>query len=177
MHWLELIEKGFWGGWAAIGFAVLFNVPARALWSVYMLGFIGVLAKFSLLEFNVHVVLAALIGASLVGIFSIKAAHKKHAPPLIFAIPSVIPLVPGIFAYKTMLGIISLTEKVGDNYNQILADTINNGTKATFIIMALAVGVSIPNLITRKDSAKEIVNPIHKMRRMSVKSIKRRIRK
>ncbi|MEI7676738.1 MAG: threonine/serine exporter family protein [Bacteroidales bacterium] len=177
MNWFELLEKGFWGGCAAVGFAVLFNVPARALWAVFLLGLVGVLAKFALIGLEVHVVLAAFVGASLVGIFSIRAAHKKHAPPLIFAIPSVIPLVPGIFAYKTMLGIITLTEKVGPNYNQVLADTINNGTKATFIIMALAVGVAIPNLITRKESAKEIDIPIKKIRRLSKSSLKKIVRK
>jgi uncharacterized membrane protein YjjB (DUF3815 family) len=177
MNWLELIEKGFWGGCAAVGFAVLFNVPARALWAVFFLGLVGCLTKFTLIGLEVHVVIAAFAGASLVGIFSIRAAHKKHAPPLIFAIPSVIPLVPGIFAYKTMLGIISLTDKVGDNYNQVLAETINNGTKATFIIMALAVGVAIPNLITRKESAKEIDIPIKKMRRLSKSSLKKIVRK
>lgn len=177
MNWLELLEKGFWGGWAAVGFAVLFNVPARALWAVYLLGFVGCLSKFTLLGFEVHPVLAALVGASLVGIFSIRAAHSKHAPPLIFAIPSVIPLVPGIFSYKAMIGIITLTEKVGDDYNKVLAETINNGTKATFIIMALAVGVAIPNLITRKESAKEIDIPIKKIRRLSKKSLKKIVRK
>lgn len=177
MNWFELLEKGFWGGCAGVGFAVLFNVPARALWAVFMLGFVGCFAKFTLLGLEAHVVIAALVGASLVGVFSIKAAHSKHAPPLIFAIPSVIPLVPGIFSYKTMLGIINLTEKVGDDYNKVLAETINNGTKATFIIMALAVGVAIPNLITRKESAKEMDIPIKKIRRLSKKSLKQIARK
>lgn len=177
MNWFELIEKGFWGGCAAVGFAVLFNVPARALWAVFLLGLTGCVTKFLLTSMEVHVVIAAFAGASLVGIFSIRAAHKKHAPPLIFAIPSVIPLVPGIFAYKTMLGIITLTQKVSENYNQVLAETINNGTKATFIVMALAVGVAIPNLITRKESAKEIDIPIKKIRRLSKGSLRKMARK
>jgi uncharacterized membrane protein YjjB (DUF3815 family) len=156
MDWLVFIEKGFWGGCAAVGFAILFNVPARALFTIFLLGVIGCILKFSLISIEVHVVIAAFIGATVIGLLSIQAAHFKHAPPLIFSIPSVIPLVPGIFAYKTMLGIIKLTAPIGDNYNQILAETINNGTKAAFIVMALAVGVGIPNLITRKESAKLI---------------------
>ena len=156
MDCLVLIEKGFWGGCAAVGFAVLFNVPTRALYTIFLLGVLGCILKFSLISIEVHVVIAAFIGATVIGLLSIQAAHFKHAPPLIFSIPSVIPLVPGIFAYKTMLGIIKLTAPIGDNYNQILAETINNGTKAAFIVMALAVGVGIPNLITRKESAKLI---------------------
>ena len=156
MDWLVIIEKGFWGGCAAVGFAVLFNVPTRALYTIFLLGVIGCILKFSLISIEVHVVIAAFIGATIIGLLSIQAAHFKHAPPLIFSIPSVIPLVPGIFAYKTMLGIIKLTAPITDNYTQILSETINNGTKAAFIVMALAVGVGIPNLITRKESAKLI---------------------
>jgi uncharacterized membrane protein YjjB (DUF3815 family) len=177
MEWLTFIEKGFWGGCAAVGFAVLFNVPARALITVFMLGLVGCFLKFSLISFEVNVVLAAFVGASAIGMLSIPAAHSKHAPPLIFSIPAVIPLVPGIFAYRTMLGIMNLTGTIGDNYNQILSETINNGTKASFIIMALAVGVGIPNLITRKDSAKEIGIPISKRRRVKARSLKRKVRK
>lgn len=156
MDWLLFIEKGFWGGCAAVGFAVLFNVPVRALFTVFLLGAIGCFLKFSLISFEVHVVLAAFVGASVIGLLSVPAAHLKHTPPLIFSIPAVIPLVPGIFAYRTMLGIMKLSAPIGENYNQILSETINNGTKAAFIVMALAVGVGIPNLITRKESAKQI---------------------
>ncbi len=178
MDWLLLIEKAFWGGWAAVGFAVLFNVPARALISVYLLGLLGVFTKFLLLGMGLNVVLPSFIGASLVGILSIRAAHAKHAPPLIFAIPAVIPLVPGIFAYKTMLGIIALTGNVTENFNQTLAETVNNGAKASFIIMSLAVGVGVPNLITRKNSAKEmVIHPpkmVFKLKRRKAKRKNRR---
>ena len=45
---------------------------------------------------------------------------------------------------------------VGDSYGQALSETANAGAKTLFILMALAVGVGFPNLITRKESAKEI---------------------
>ena len=49
MDWLLLLEKAFWGGSAAVGFAVLFNVPLRTLLTVFFLGAIGCFLKFSLL--------------------------------------------------------------------------------------------------------------------------------
>ena len=156
MDWFSLLEKAFWGGSAAVGFAVLFNVPLRALFTIFLLGAIGCLLKFSLISLEVHVVVAAFIGATVIGLLSVPAAHTKHAPPLVFSIPAVIPLVPGIFAYRTMLVVMKLSAPITDNYTQILSETLNNGTKAAFIVLALAVGVGIPNLITRKESAKQI---------------------
>jgi uncharacterized membrane protein YjjB (DUF3815 family) len=61
-------------------------------------------------------------------------------------------MVPGILTYKFMLGMMRLTDATGNSFNDTLAFTINNGLKAMFIMMGLAVGVSLPNLIFRKQS-------------------------
>lgn len=155
---LLLYEKGIWFGFAAIGFAILFNVPVRTLFIIWIMAAIGGLTKVLMIHYlGVGPVFASLCGASLIGILSIPAAHNKHAPPMVFAIPAAIPMVPGVFAYRTMLGLIKLAgDHVMANYNETIADTLNNGLKAMFIIMALAGGVAIPMLITRKESAKEL---------------------
>ena len=156
MEWILILSKAFWSGWAALGFGILFNVPPRTLFALWIGGAIGVMIKFSLLQFSVSVVLASFIGASVVGILSIPIAHARHVPPMIFAIPAVIPLIPGVFAYRTMLGLIKLTGTIGADYNTILSETINNGAKTLFIIMSLAIGVAIPMHVMRKESAKNI---------------------
>jgi uncharacterized membrane protein YjjB (DUF3815 family) len=156
MDWLSFLEKGVWFGFAALGFAVLFNVPPRTLAIIYALAALGGLTKLFMVHCGISVVLASLGGASLIGILSIQAAHNKHAPPLVFAIPAVIPMVPGVFAYKMMLGMIKLANDSGVDSGQILTDTISNGLKAMFILMCLAVGVAIPMLVTRKSSVKHI---------------------
>ena len=157
MDWIEIFEKGIWFGLAAIGFAILFNVPVRTLSTIWVLGALGGITKLVLMHFNVGVVIGSFGGAALIGFFSIYAAHNKHSPPMVFAIPSVIPMVPGAFAYRMMIGMMHLAaDSVGDDYNRILSETVNNGLKATFILMSLAFGVALPMLITRKESAKNI---------------------
>jgi uncharacterized membrane protein YjjB (DUF3815 family) len=157
MEWVLIIEKGIWFGLAAIGFSILFNVPPRTIFTIWLLAALGGLTRVILIQSGIGVILASLAGSSLIGILSIWAAHNKHAPPLIFSIPAVIPMVPGVFAYRTMLGFIKLAGDPKDQlYQVILNETVNNGIKAIFILMTLAVGVSIPLLITRKNSAKEL---------------------
>jgi uncharacterized membrane protein YjjB (DUF3815 family) len=156
MDWIIILSKAFWCGWGAIGFGILFNVPPRTLFAIWMGGAIGGLLKFILLQSTGGVVPASFIGALMVGVLSIPIAHFRHAPPMIFAIPSVIPLIPGVFAYRTMLGLIKLTGNVGPDYNLILSDTVNNGAKTLFIIMALALGVAIPMHLMRQESVKNI---------------------
>lgn len=157
MEVLALLETAFWFGIAAIGFAVLFNVPTRILLPIFLMGALGGFTKIILLSFDHSIIVSTLAGAILIGFLSILFAHNKHVPPPVLAIPAVIPMVPGILAYRMMLGLITLAGKINpETYQHILSETINNGLKVMLILMSLAGGVAIPMLITRKDSAKDI---------------------
>jgi len=158
MDIFALVEKGFWAGFAALGFAILFNVPQRTLLIIWIMGALGGFTKFFLLGLEVNIAFASLVGASLIGILSVYAAHNKQAPPLVFSTPAVIPMVPGVFAYRMMLGCMELagTSINSETYMKTLVETTNNGLKAFFILVALSAGVAIPMLVTRKDSFKRI---------------------
>ena len=162
MEWIALFEKGFWAGFAALGFAILFNVPQRTLFIIWGMGAIGGFTKFLLLGFEVNMIMSSLVGASLIGVLSVYAAHNKQAPPLVFSIPSVIPMVPGAFAYRMMLGCMELagTTSNSQTYLKTLSETTNNGLKAFFILIALSAGVAIPMLVTRKDTFKRIKSSV-----------------
>lgn len=156
MEYLEILSKSFWAGVAAIGFAILFNVPRRTLFTIWALGFLGGLVKFTAMNFDFGIVFSSFFAATFVGIASVQTAHLQKSPPLIFSIPSVIPMVPGIFAYKMMLGLIALANMVSnEDYINILANTVNNGAKTLFILISLGTGVALPMLITRKESIKK----------------------
>jgi len=153
---LEIITKSFWSGIAAIGFAILFNVPRRVIFPIWALGALGGMIKFSVMNLDTGIVFASFLGATAVGIASIRMAHMRNSPPLVFSIPSVIPMVPGFFAYKMMLGLIALTSIDNtDTYIQTLIQTVNNGAKTMFILISLGIGVAIPMLLTRKESIKK----------------------
>jgi len=162
MDWIALLEKGFWAGFAALGFAILFNVPQRTLVMIWAMGALGGITKFFLLNLDVNIVLASLAGATLIGVLSVYAAHNKQAPPLVFSTPSVIPMVPGAFAYRMVLGCMTLagTPTNSQTYVNTLAETTNNGLKAFFILIALSAGVAIPMLVTRKDTFKRIKSSV-----------------
>lgn len=157
MEIILFCEHFIWLGLAAVGFAILFNVPVRTLFVVFVLGALGGGLKLLAMEFGANIVFSSLAGAFFVGFLSVVAAHIKHVPPFVFAIPSVIPMVPGAYAYRMMLGIIHLTDQIDSiTFQTLLEETVSNGLKAFFILMSLALGVSAPMLLTRKDSAKNI---------------------
>lgn len=152
-----LLEKGIWLGCAGIGFAVLFNVPRRTLGAIYVMAALGGMLKFYMVSLEFGLVFAALCGSSLIGFLSVLAAHYRKAPPMTFALPALIPMIPGFFAYKAMVGVMKLTaEKDPDVYSKLFFETANNGLSALFIILALSAGVAVPLLITRKETVKRI---------------------
>jgi uncharacterized membrane protein YjjB (DUF3815 family) len=151
------LEKSVWCGFAGLGFGVLFNVPPRSLLIIWILAALGGLAKNLLVGTGVDLILASLAGATLIGVLSIYAAHRKHAPPLVFSIPALIPMVPGVFGFRTMLGLIKLSSSVDqEGYSLVLFQCINNGIRTALITLSLAVGASVPMLLTRKTSAKDL---------------------
>jgi uncharacterized membrane protein YjjB (DUF3815 family) len=66
-------------------------------------------------------------------------------------------MVPGILAYRMILGLITLTGSTkSPAYYTVLTETVNYGLKVLFIFISLSVGVIIPMLLLRKESVKDI---------------------
>ncbi len=155
---LKLLEVSLWSGIAAIGFGILFNIPRKAIFTVFILGFSAGFIKFLLLKFNFNIVLASFIAASVVGVLSMPLAHRIHQPPVVFSIPAIIPMIPGYYAYETILSIMNFTFMETDSIKRIeIIDAIfSNGFTMMFILISLTIGVSFPMLLLRKSTVKKM---------------------
>lgn len=146
----ELLIKAFWTGVAAIGFAALFNVPKRTFVAIGLVAATGGFVKFLNLHFDYGLVWSSLVAAVVVGSLSVPTARKWYSPPLVFAIPAIIPMVPGAFLYRMMLGLLEMGSTNDDISSQLVADTIHNGVMGLFVLGAIAIGAAIPSLVTRR---------------------------
>lgn len=151
---LLLLEKTVWAVAAALGFAILFTVPRRAIWAVALLAAIGYLLRGLALEQGFSLMIATLLGSCTMGLLSIQLAHWVHTPTTVFMSPAVIPMVPGVYAYQFMMGLLEISHNPNVPID-LLTLTASNGLRAAFVILALALGVTIPSLLFRK-SVKEI---------------------
>jgi uncharacterized membrane protein YjjB (DUF3815 family) len=153
MEYLLILLKTIAGGVAALGFAILFNVTKRTLLFIFGLGAVAILIKLVFIQLGFNLIISSFAAASTVGILSQAGALWKKTPPLVIAIPSVIPMVPGIFIYKMMLGFIQLATVTEESaFNIDMMNTIENGTKALFILLSLSLGVGIPYILHRKNA-------------------------
>lgn len=154
---LLLATKFIFGGITSLGFAVLFNTPRRALWVVFLLGGIGFLTKYFLnIEMGFSNLFAVFCASCIVGISGMYFAHRTHTPPVVFTIPAVINMIPGLLSYKFMMGMINwIMQPKGkaQNVNEVIT-TFNIGISAIFIVFALAFGVAFSVIVFKSHSVK-----------------------
>lgn len=141
---VEILLDAFWSGLAALGFAVLFNVPRRVLYACVLCGAIGHATRTGMTEIGLHLPTATLIGASVVGFTAIVLARRHKMPSSLFAITGAIPMVPGVFAFRTMIYILQLPEATDPDIMLLAA---NNGVMTGLILAAIAFGIASPRLI------------------------------
>ena len=154
----DLLEVAIWSGVAALGFGILFNIPKGTIITVFILGFVSGLIKFALIYFNVHIVMATFIAVLFVAIVSMPIAHKIHHPPFVFCIPPVIPMIPGYFAYETVLSAMNFIfiEKDAQKRVTLIDSIFSNGFTMFFILIAITAGIALPMLLLRKSTVKKI---------------------
>ncbi len=155
---LNVIEPAIMAAVTAVAFAVLFSVPTRTLHVIAGLGALGIAQRLFFFDFGLSTIEGTFVSAAIIGIISIWLSWKYHAAAIVFSIPSVIPMVPGVYAYRTMMGLLAFTHEGGIN-QEILLDIISNGLMTAFLFLCLAIGVSIPNLLLRGLSIRDIVKP------------------
>lgn len=143
-----ILEDALFSGIAALGFAILFNVPRRALIYCVLAGAVGHAMRTLMMEqFGLSITISTLIGATTVGFMAKYCAYRLKIPSLVFGISGVIPMVPGVFAFQAMLAVISLPSATDETIVSILADVSVNASTTGFILAALALGIALPNLL------------------------------
>ena len=68
--------------------------------------------RFTLYEgVGLGLITSTLSGTVLIGLLGIVLAHRVHTPPIVFTMPACITMIPGMYAYKTMLGFHSIDRR------------------------------------------------------------------
>lgn len=122
--------------------ALRFNVPPRALATCGILGVMGWLAQLHFAQ-QFTAVASTFVAALLVALLAELMARVQRLPVGCFAVPGVIPLVPGFSAYNAMYGYV--TDQL-ERANDALLQTI---LIAGAISAALAIAGSMVGLFTR----------------------------
>lgn len=153
----DILRDIFLSFFVGFGFALLFETPKKALWIAGLLGGLGHGIRFVFLQFDFGIVTSTLYGTVFIGILGIFCAHKIHTPPVVFTLPACITMIPGLYAYRTMLGCIRIYE-AGTNTvsDRLLQETAYNFILTSSLLFCLAIGICIAALAFKKKSIKKV---------------------
>lgn len=124
---------------ATIGFSVFLNAPKSALIPAGLTGGIGWSIYYCLINATNNDILANFLAAALVAWISEVLARKLKYPAILFVIPGIIPLVPGLGMYNTMLYLVQ------SNYQL----AISKGANVLFVGGAISLGVLVVTSLAR----------------------------
>ncbi|CAM4133502.1 threonine/serine exporter family protein [Shewanella insulae] len=143
---LKLLNDAAFSAVPAVGFAMVFNVPRRFLPYCALAGALGHSLRTLLLHFGMPIEWCTFAAAALVGVLTIGFAKKHLAPPLMYAVAAIIPMIPGTYAYNTVIALVQLSAQ-SEVSPELTAEVISNGLKTIFILGALSVGLAMPSLL------------------------------
>jgi uncharacterized membrane protein YjjB (DUF3815 family) len=143
-----LVQKGGWAAVATLGFAVLFNVPKYALPYCALIGALGYALRTALMSGGMGIVLATLGAALLIGVLATILAERFAVSGALFAVSPAIPLVPGSYAYKAVMGLVMAANSPElEPHSELLLAAFDNGLKAMLTILFLSFGIALPGLV------------------------------
>lgn len=139
---------------AAIGFASISNTPKSALKFCALIAAVGHTARYCLMTFgDFNIVAASLAGALSIGFIAIFIAPKVQCPPETFSFPALLPMIPGIYAYRTVQAfVLAISASGEEQFGHYFYLCGSNGLTCLSVIFAMVVGQLIPILIFRRIS-------------------------
>ncbi len=124
---------------ASICPGIMYNVTRRNLLWVGLSGMLGWITYAGMLESTENVIFSSFFGAIVVGLYSESVARLRKAPAMVFSIPGIFPLVPGIAIYNS-------TQYIAENN---LLESANTGIQAIASAAAIACGILLTSAIFR----------------------------
>jgi uncharacterized membrane protein YjjB (DUF3815 family) len=143
----SLLENVFWSAVGSLCIAILFNVPVRTLPACAVGGAAGSTVRAILVYAGLTTEAASLAGATAVGFLGVYFARRWYAPTSVFTVSAAIPLVPGVLAFQTMLGILRVTTADPATGLPVLLDVSTNAIRTILTLAAIAIGITTPSLL------------------------------
>lgn len=151
---IGIFQDAFFAAIAAIGFAAISNPPRSAFKYCALIAAVGHAARYCMMTFGgFHIVPASLVGAFLIGLLAVWFAPAVKCPPETFAFPSLLPMIPGIYAYRALQAFVFCLTVDGEgafsHYSYLCGF---NGITCCFVILAMVIGQMVPILIFKRKS-------------------------
>ena len=147
---LDILLDGFFAAIAAIGFGAISDPPMRAFPRIALLAAVGHALRYCLMNYaDVDIASASLCASITIGLGSLWLGQGIHCPMTVLYIPALLPMVPGIYAYKTVFSLLMFLQSLDDTQQGLayMQQFFLNATVSFSVIIMLAAGATLPIFI------------------------------
>lgn len=151
----HIIQDALFAAIAAIGFAAISRPPKRAYVWCATLAAIGHSLRFIMMNLppHIHIIPASLCAAFVIGIIAVLISTYAKFPAETCLFPALLPMIPGIYAYKTFGGLaMSLLSEQQYTFDYYFSLFSYNGMMSVGILTSLTIGATLPIFILSKIS-------------------------
>lgn len=143
---VELIKDALLAAVAAMGFAAVSNPPKRAYAFCALIAALGhSFRSFLMTGCGSHIVLASFLASLLIGTLAVVIGPKTRIPPETYLYPALLPMIPGVYAYKTFGAMVMCVSHSGEEAFQHYFYLFgSNCLTCIFILAAMVVGAVVP---------------------------------
>jgi uncharacterized membrane protein YjjP (DUF1212 family) len=146
----SLAEDALFSALAALGYLFLFNVPVPLAWVGVLCGVASHTTRTFCLQHGIDIVVGSLIGALAAGFLAHGFARHFLAPASAFVFPGVVAMIPGAFAFRSVIGCLQIIGAGSTASPSLVAETLALSATSVLMVLVIAIGVAAP-LILMKD--------------------------
>ena len=144
MIFLTILSKAVFASVVALGFGIISNPPRRAILSVILTGFLGYLLRATMMDyFDIHIFISCLCSAFLMGCCGLVFGKMTRTPATVIYIPALLPMIPGMYAYKSIFAFINYMNYIELSEKAIYLEQFFTNFVYTIGILILLAGGSI----------------------------------
>ena len=153
---LRLLFNALFAGLAAIGFASISRPPRSAYLFCALIAAAGHTLRYLMMNWGgggLHIVAATTIASFAVGLMAVFIAPHTKVPAETYLFPSLLPMIPGIYAYKCFGALMMCLSNGGEqDFNHCFYLFASNGLTCFFILVGMVVGATVPIFMYKRFS-------------------------
>ncbi|MEP9378044.1 threonine/serine exporter family protein [Aquabacter sp. CN5-332] len=146
---VPLAEDVLFSAIAAFGYAMLFDVPRRAVWACMVCGAVSHAGRSLIETLGVDGSAATFLCAVLAGLLACGFGRWLRLHWTAFAFPGVVAMIPGSYAFRAAIGGLHIMTEGAATPAGLLAETLSAAIAAMVMTVAVGIGLLLAYALAR----------------------------